>query len=90
MWEDGEVKGDPQSAREQRAVDAFRVAQITALLAVLRDGSHQSPATLREQIAKGMTLRPVDALRTGRYGRRPRRDHARQAIAGTAGIGRRG
>jgi hypothetical protein len=55
MWEDGEVEGDPQSAREQRAVDAFRVAQITALLAVLRDGSHQSPATLRGQIAKGMT-----------------------------------
>jgi hypothetical protein len=55
MWQDGLVEGDPQSAREQRGVDALRVTQIKAFLAVLRDAYSQPLAAIRERVAKGMT-----------------------------------
>src|SRR3954453_17667755 len=54
MWQDGVVEGDPQSAREQRAVDARRVTEITEFLTVLRAAASPPLATTRERIANGM------------------------------------
>jgi hypothetical protein len=67
MWQDGVVEGDPASAAEQHAVDMRRASQIGALLALLRGARERSTASLREQIARGMssdleTRRGRDAL----------------------------
>jgi hypothetical protein len=55
MWQDGVVEGDPASAAEQHRVDVTRAAQLGALLELLRGARGRPLASLREQIARGMT-----------------------------------
>jgi hypothetical protein len=55
MWQDGMVEGDPASAAEQRRVDANRASQLEGLLALLRGARRTSIASLRAEIAVGMT-----------------------------------
>jgi hypothetical protein len=55
MWQDGVVEGDPASAAEQLRVDVTRSVQLRTLLALLGRAHGQSIASLREQIARGMT-----------------------------------
>jgi hypothetical protein len=56
MWQDGLVEGDPASAAEQRRFDMNRAAQLEALLTALRGARERSIGTLREQVARGMSL----------------------------------
>jgi hypothetical protein len=55
MWQDGTLEGDPQPAAEQRRFDQLRARQLVALREILRGGTPQSMASLREQIASGLT-----------------------------------
>jgi hypothetical protein len=55
MWQDGVVEGDSASAAEQLRVDVTRSVQLRTLLALLGGARGQSIASLREQIARGMT-----------------------------------
>ena len=55
MWQDGMVEGDAATAAEQHRIDLMRAAQIESLLALLRAAPGRPLASLRADIARGMT-----------------------------------